>query len=182
MFLNKVAEAFEFDGEIDVVNDDLFGDLEDGGREVEDGLNALGDEAVGDFLSDRTGNGKNGDSDVFLANEGADFVHPEDLDAEVSGTFACWFGIKGGDDLEAFSGETAISEEGTAEVAGSDEDNGLKAGSAENVGKFFGESGDRVAETARSEVTYVGEVLAKLGGFDAGGAGERHGGDGVETV
>ena len=182
VFLNEVAEAFELDGEVDVVNDDLFGDLEDGGREVEDGLNALGDEAVGDLLGDGPGDGEDGDFDVFFANEGSDFVHSEDLDSEVAGAFAGWLGIKGGDDFEAFASEAAVSEEGAAEVTGADEDDGLEACGAEDVGEFFGEGGDGIAEAAGSEVADVGEVLAELGGFDAGGAGERDGGDGIDAV
>lgn len=182
MFLNEVAEAFELDGEVDVVNDDLFGDLEDGGREVEDGLNALGDEAVGDLLGDGPGDGEDGDFDVFFANEGSDFVHSEDLDSEVAGAFAGWLGVKGGDDFEAFASEAAVSEEGAAEVTGADEDDGLEACGAEDVGEFFGEGGDGIAEAAGSEVADVGEVLAELGGFDAGGAGERDGGDGIDAV
>lgn len=182
VFLNEVAEAFELDGEVDVVNDDLFGDLEDGGREVEDGLNALGDEAVGDLLGDGPGDGEDGDFDVFFANEGSDFVHSEDLDSEVAGAFAGWLGIKGGDDFEAFASEAAVSEEGAAEVTCADEDDGLEACGAEDVGEFFGEGGDGIAEAAGSEVADVGEVLAELGGFDAGGAGERDGGDGIDAV
>lgn len=182
VFLNEVAEAFELDGEVDVVNDDLFGDLEDGGREVEDGLNALGDEAVGDLLGDGPGDGEDGDFDVFFANEGSDFVHSEDLDSEVAGAFAGWLGVEGGDDFEAFASEAAVSEEGAAEVTGADEDDGLEACGAEDVGEFFGEGGDGIAEAAGSEVADVGEVLAKLGGFDAGGAGERDGGDGIDAV
>lgn len=182
VFLNEVAEAFELDGEVDVVNDDLFGDLEDGGREVEDGLNALGDEAVGDLLGDGPGDGEDGDFDVFFANEGSDFVHSEDLDSEVAGAFAGWLGVEGGDDFEAFASEAAVSEEGAAEVTCADEDDGLEACGAEDVGEFFGEGGDGIAEAAGSEVADVGEVLAELGGFDAGGAGERDGGDGIDAV
>ena len=182
VFLNEVAEAVELDGEVDVVNDDFFGDLEDGGGEVEDGLNAFGDEAVSNFLSDGSWDGEDGDFDVFFANEGSDFVHSEDLDSEVAGAFAGWLGVEGGDDFEAFASEAAVSEEGAAEMTCADEDDGLEACGAEDVGEFFGESGDGVAEAAGSEVADVGEVFAKLGGFDAGGAGEGDGGDGIDAV
>src|SRR5687767_4674944 len=49
--LDEVAEVFEFDGQVDVVDDDLFGNLEDEGSEVEYAGDAGIDEFVGYLLS-----------------------------------------------------------------------------------------------------------------------------------
>ena len=182
VLLDEVAQTFEFNGEIDVVNDDFFWDLEDGGCEIEDGLDAIGDEPVGNFLRNGSGNGEDGDSDIFLSDKRADFSHAEDLNAEVTGALSGGVSVESGDDLESFAREAAVSEEGAAEVTSADEDDGLEAGGSENIGEFFGQGGDGIAEAAGSEVADVGEIFPELGGLDAGGAGEGDGGDGVNAV
>ncbi len=178
---DEVAEVFEFDGEVDAVDDDVFGDVEDGGGEVEDGLDAGFDEGVGDFLGAGGGDGEDGHLDLVLLDEAVHGGEGEDGDGEVA---AAGFGgdVEGGDDFETFFAEAAVAEEGGAEVPDADEDDGLETVVAEDFADGGGEAIDVVAEAAGAELAEVGEVFAELGGFDTGGLGERFGGDGVDVV
>jgi len=181
LLLDEVAEVFEFDGEVDVVDHDFVGDMEDHGGEVEDAADAGVDEGVGDFLGGGGGDGDDGHADVFLANNFIDAVHRMNRNG---GCFVAFAGVvvEGGDDFKAFLFEAFVGEEGKAEVADADEDDGLEAGGAEEVGDHRAELLDVVSEAAGAELAEVGEVFAELGGFDAGGLGEGFAGHGANVV
>src|SRR6478752_5845218 len=55
MSADEVAEVFQFEREIDVVDRDVGGDFEDDRREIQDALDAGGDEAVDDGLGELDG-------------------------------------------------------------------------------------------------------------------------------
>ena len=58
----------------------------------------------------------------------------------------------------------------------------LQARRAEFVGDFFRQIRHVITEAARAEGAEISEVLAQLGGFDAGGLGERLAGNGADAV
>ena len=60
-----------------------------------------------------------------------------------------------------------------AEVANADENDGLQAVGTEQIDDHHGQLLDIVAQAARAELAEVSQVLAQLGGFDAGGLGQR---------
>ena len=72
---DEVAEVFQFDGEVHVVDDHIFGDFEDDRGEIENRLNTGGNEFVDDLLSDGRRNGQNGEFDGMLGDEGRDRGH-----------------------------------------------------------------------------------------------------------
>src|SRR6266700_6370239 len=58
--LDEVAEVLQFDGEVDVIDHDLLGHLQNDRREVEDTGDAAADQPVGHLLRCRGGHGDNG--------------------------------------------------------------------------------------------------------------------------
>lgn len=54
---DKVAQVLEFDGEVDAVDDHVFGDVEHGRGEIEDGLDPGGDHLINHALSAVGGHG-----------------------------------------------------------------------------------------------------------------------------
>ena len=150
--------------------------------EVEDSNHPVFDEVIDDFLGDGGRHGDDGHADVVFLDEITDAIHAVhgDLGGLVAGTDG--IEIEGGEDLEAFLFEAAILEEGGAEIADADEDHGLESAGAEEIADHLGELIDIVTEAAGAELAEVGEVLAELGGFDAGGAGEGFAADGLYFV
>ncbi len=155
--------------------------MEDERGEVEDAADAGREELVGDLLGDGGGDGENGHADAVFPDEIGQPLAGQDGDRGARAE-ATRVGIEGGDDLEAFLGKAVVGEEGGAEVAGADEDDGLERLIAEHVGDHATQRLDVVAEAAGAELSEVGEVLAELGGFDAGGAGQGLAGDGLDGV
>jgi hypothetical protein len=73
-------------------------------------------------------------------------------------------------------------EEGGAEIADANKDDGLEAGGAEGFREARAEGVNIVAEAARAELAEVGQVLAELRGLDAGCLCEGSGGDRGDAV
>ena len=118
----------------------------------------------------------------MLPDEFRQFLHAQEGLFDFLVPLALRRGVESGDDFEALFFEAPIGEEGEAEVADADEDDGLEPGGSELVGDFPGELADIVAQAAGAEGAEVGEVLPELGGLDAGGLGERLAGDGADEV
>lgn len=181
LLLDEVAEVFEFHREVDVVDHDVVGDVEDDGREVKDAADAGVDKAIGDFLGGGGRDGNHRHADGVFVDDLFDFIHREDGDLRFVAA-AGGIVVEGGDDFEAFLLEAAIREERRAEIADADQDDGLKTRRAEQVGDHFAELLDVVAKTARAELAEVGQVFAKLGRLHAGGFGKGFAGDGSNVI
>ena len=75
-------------------------------------------------------------------------------------------------DREAALAEAAVAGERLAEVAGADDDDRPVVGEAELAADLVHEVGDLVADAAGAVAAEVAEVLAHLGGVDAGQLGQ----------
>ncbi len=84
--------------------------------------------------------------------------------------------------LKAFFFKSAIRQQREPEVADADEHDRLQLRGAEFAGNFLREFRDIVAKAARAERAEIGEVFAELGGFDAGGLGERFAGNRADAI
>ena len=51
LILDEVTEIFEFDGQVNVVDHDLLGNVQHDGRKIQNARHAAFDECVGDLLS-----------------------------------------------------------------------------------------------------------------------------------
>src|SRR5436190_10606870 len=172
LLLDEVAEVFEFDGEVDVVDHDIVWNVQDDGGEIENASDTGIDQFVGDFLGFGGGDGDDRRFDAPFLEDFGKAIHGIDGSGDRLFAPASRFHVKGADNFETFLFETFIGKERETEIADADEDDGLKAGGAEQVGDHFAELLDIVTETAGAELAEVGQVFAELGGFDAGGFGE----------
>ena len=182
LFPDKITEIFEFDGQIDVVGHDVFGDGEDDGGEIQDAGHAAVHQMVGHFLGGGGGDGEDGHFHAMLGDEFGHDIHAENGLGDLFVAGAAGVGVEGGDDLKAFLFKAAIGEQGQTEVADADENDGLQSGGAEFFGDAAGEFGDVIAEAAGAEGAKAGQIFAELGGFYAGRLGQRLAGDGIEAV
>ena len=91
-----------------------------------------------------------------------------DLDAADLGADAGRVGVDEGRDADAAGGEAAVGGQRRAEVADADDDDVPVLGLAELAGDLVAQVLDVVADAAGAVRAEVGEVLAQLGGVDAG--------------
>ena len=180
--LNEVAQVFQFDGEVDIVDHHLFRHRENDGRKIQNARNPGINQIVGDGLGSGGGHGENRHLDRMFADERGHFIHAENGLLDFLVTLAAGFGIKGGENFKTFFFKPAIGDERKTQVADADEDDRLQTGGAEFVGNFSGQFVDIVAEAARAECAEVGEIFAELSGLDAGGLGERLAGNRADAV
>ncbi len=169
---DEITQVFQFHGQIDITDHDVFRGVEDGGGKIEDGLQTGHDQLIDDLLGGHGWDGENGHFDVMFLDERAEFLDGFEGDGGQAGAGALDIGVEGGDDFEPFFIETAVAEEGGAEVPDADEDDWLEAVGAEHVIEHAGEVGHAVTESPSAELAEVGEVFAQLRWFDAGGAGQ----------
>src|SRR5213079_2982256 len=76
--VNKVAEVFQFDGEIDVVDHHFLGHLQDERGEIQDAGDARFDELVGDFLGDDRRYAQDCHADAAFADKPGQVFHALD--------------------------------------------------------------------------------------------------------
>ena len=182
MSADEVAEVFQFECEIDVVDGDGGRDLEDDRREVEHSLDAGHHEAVDHGLGILDGHAEDREFDGFLGDEFLQVRVGENRDGHSTGAGGFRIRVERGDDFESFLLEAMIAQQRGAEIPRADEDDRLEVFAAESLTNDRGERLDRVAEAAGTELAEVGEVLAELCGLDSGGAGEGGGADGGHAV
>lgn len=168
--------------EIHVVDGDVRRDFEDDWREIENALNATGNEAIHHGLrefhrhaEDRELDGMDGDEFFLMGIEINVDLHP--TDAGGGG-----IRIEGGNHLEAFFFKSMVTQKGRAETPGADQDDRLEVLATESLPDDGGENFHRVAEAAGAELAEVGEVFAELCGLHPGGPGKGGGADGLDVV
>ncbi len=180
--LNEVAEVFEFDGEVNIVNHHFFRDEQHIWREVEDSHYPALNEGIGNFLSNGSRDRKNRHFDFSVTNKLREVLHSENRLADLLFPFAVRFDIKTGDDLEPFFFESTIREEGKTQVPDADEEYRLQARGAEFIGNLFGKLDDTIAETAGAELSEISKILAKLSRLHPRDLGQSLTGYGVDIV
>ena len=172
----------EFQGEIHIVDRDVWSDFQDDGREIQDTLDASGNEAIHDRLGELDRDAKDGKFHAVTGDERLQIRVGQDGyggDACASGFRV---GVEGCDDFEAFFFESVVTEECGTEIAGTDEDHRLEVFAAEGFTDGGGEDFHGVAEAAGAELAEISEVFAELGWLDASGAGKRRGAHRVHTI
>ena len=67
--MDEIAQVFQFDGEIDVVHHDVFGDGQDDRGKIQNADDAALDEAISHLLSHGRRNGQDRHFDMVLRNK-----------------------------------------------------------------------------------------------------------------
>ena len=148
---NEVTEVLQLHGEIDVVDPDAIWDIENGGGEVENGLDAVGDDCVDDHGED--GGGGVGPWRRVLIESGGNF--------------------------KALFVESTVTEQRGAEVPHTDENDRLQPGGAEHFRQLSRKAFHVVSESPSAEVSKMRQVLAELGWFHPGRFGQCLRGNGL---
>jgi len=182
LFLREVAQVFQFDGEVDVVDHDFFRHGKHDGREVQDACHARVNKLVRHFLRGDGGHGEDGHLDILLGDKVRQFIHAINRLLDLLVALALWLGVKGGDNLKSFLLKSTIRNERESEMSDADENHRLQPRRAEFLGDFFEEVGDIVAEPTRAERAEVGEVFAQLRRLDARRFRQRLAAHGADAV
>ena len=174
---NEVTEVLQLHGEIDVVDPDAIWDIENGGGEVENGLDAVGDDCVDDQLGGAGWNGEDGHFYGVFEDDARHFLHGEDG----GGGVGPWRRvlIESGGNFKALFVESTVTEQRGAEVPHTDENDRLQPGGAEHFRQLSRKAFHVVSESPSAEVSKMRQVLAELGWFHPGRFGQCLRGNGL---
>jgi len=167
LLLNEIAQVFQLDSEVDVVDHHVFGDMKNDGREIEYAHDAGLYQIVRDFLGNRRRHGHDRHLDMMGLDEIWKLLHAEDRQVNVLVAPPFGLDVERRNDLESLLFKSAIRKERQTEIADTDENHRLEARRAELVGNHLRQRGYLITETARAELAEVSEILSELGGFDA---------------
>src|SRR5439155_8630272 len=165
--------------EVNLTHVDAVRNAQNARGEVQDAGDAGGDEAVGDHLGGVCRGGDHRDPDRLGLDHGrqvVDVAHAHAVDRLAD---AGRVGVEEGRDVEAAGGEPRVPRQGVTEITHPDEGHRPVLGEAEHLLDLADEGGHVVADAAGAVRAQVGQVLAQLGGVDAGGVGQFLAGDGV---
>src|SRR2546429_1936641 len=155
-------ESFELDREVDVLEPDVAGNLDAGGREVQDGFDAGRDQLIRDRLRGLYGHRDDRDLDAPSLHLAAEIAAREDRGRLDLGRDLRRIHVEDGRDAEPLAGEAPVVEQGRAEIAEADECHRPLAIEAEDPLELGLEPRDVVADAANAELAEVGEVLSDL--------------------
>ena len=164
--------------EVDLAHVDAVGHGQHGRREVEDAGDPGRDQPVADVLGGAGRGGDHADRDAVLARRSRSrssmwrIVEPGDLLAD-----AARVGVEQRRRPGSRGRRSRRSWPARGRGCRSDDDDGPVLGQAELAGDLVDEVVDVVADAAGAVGAEVGQVLAELGGVDAGGGGELLAGD-----
>src|SRR5439155_11553418 len=131
--LNEVAEVFQFDRDVDVVDNHLLGYLQHDGGKVEDAGDAAAYQTVGDLLGGGGRHRQDGHAHASFPDDLLEFLHRVDGLRHPLVAASVDLRIEGGNDLKAFRLEATVGEERQSQVAYPDEDHGLQTFRAEQT-------------------------------------------------
>lgn len=171
------GELFEVGGDVGVGDVDAGGRDEGGGGEVQQSLDAGGDQAVGEGLCGLGGDGEDGDAGTGAFDDGFEFF--ERLDGHVTELSADLLGVdvEGGEEVEAAHPEAVVAQQGVGEFAGADDDDRPLPLGTEDGPEGADELEDVVADAPPAELPEQGEVPADGGGAEVHAGGEFAAGD-----
>jgi len=167
LLLNEIAQVLELDSEVDIVNHDVFGHVQNYGREIENAHHPGLDQSVRDFLSFRRRHSYDCHFDMVGLDKIGKFLHAKDW--EVNFFVAPPFGldIERSDDFKTFLFKSAIRKERQTEITDADKNHRLQTVGAELIRNHLGQRGDVVAQAARAELAEVSKILSELSGLNA---------------
>jgi hypothetical protein len=166
-----VGQDLQLGGEVDLAHDDVVGDRDEAGCEVQDRSHAGGDQTIGDLLGGCGRGGDDADGHERFAT-GAEFVEMGHRDP---GELAADLGrvdVVERDDREPALAEPAMAGEGPAQVAEPDDGDAGGRRETEASGDLEPEIPDVVADPAGAVGTEIRQVLADLRCVEAGQIGE----------
>ena len=182
LFLNKVTQIFQLDGEIHIVNRDVVGNHGDDGSEIEDADDAEFHQLIDRGLTGSGGDRDNRHFDVMFGDDRGETFHGIQWNFDFWIVVAAEFGIKRADNLKPFLLETSIAQQRRAQRTNPDQDYRLESVRPQEVGNHSRELGDVVAQAPSTELSEVGEILAELRRFDSGGPSEGFATHGFESI
>src|SRR5262245_6137924 len=167
-------EAFEGNRQVDAFQLHVVREMQRAGREVQDRLDARGDDEVEDLLRRRLRHGDDGDADAFATRDLLQIVDVVDRDAAARLLpHLLAQVVEERRDLEPLLAETGIVGEREAQVAGTHDRDAQLAIESENLPQVPFQVADVIADTADTELTEVREVLSNLRGVQMELLGER---------
>ncbi len=170
------AEDLQLDGQVDLADRHAAGHREHRRGEVQDRRHAGEHEPVGDLLGHAARGGDHADGDAVLGDQLGQVVEVADLDVADGGADLGRLDVDQVHDREPPVVEAGVVGEGLPEVAGADDHHRPLPVEAELAAHLVHEVLDVVADPTGAVGAEVGQVLAHLGGVDAGQLGEAFGG------
>src|SRR5262245_3590686 len=155
-------EGLELDREVDVLEANVFGDLDPGGSEVQDRFDSGGDQLIGHGLSRFRRHRHDGDLDSPRFHLPTQITARKDRRGVDLTRDLARILVEDGGDPEALAGESLVVEQRRAEITEPDQRHRPLAIEAEDALELGLEPRDVVADPANAELAEVRQVLADL--------------------
>ena len=163
-----IEQVLDFEGNVDVLDEEGGGRLELDGGEVEDALDAGGGELVENAGGGAFGDGEDGDMDILFLDEGRELTDGQDGDGG-GGIDAGRVVVESGDHLDVLVGEARVVHEGGSDLAATHDDDALEDVRSKDGVEALEQDIDGIAAALVADGELgEGEILADEGGGDAG--------------
>src|SRR5438045_9409914 len=155
LLLDKIAEVFQFDREVHIVDHDFLRYFQDQRRKVQNTGDAATDQLISYFLRHGRRHGDNCHLNFVLFDEARQLFHAQDRLCNLLLSPALRLDIERGDDFEPFLFEAAIREQCQTKMADTNEDHWLQPGGPELVGNPPRELTYIIPQTACAELAKI---------------------------